>query len=116
MKPRAVTERQREVLRFIVEHGVPPTLREIMIHFGWTSTMAATSHVRALETKGLIERVPGATRSIRVTPAGFAQMVPLEGMDPHLVEVVTMVHAALQPLDAEGRRRVMTAAAILIQR
>ena len=37
-----VTDRQREVLRYVVEHveaeGYPPSVREVCARFGWRST------------------------------------------------------------------------------
>ena len=57
---RKVTARQREFLDFIKaymdENYVPPTVREIMGHFGWTSHNAVNQHLKALEKKGLVYR------------------------------------------------------------
>lgn len=62
-----LTPRQREVLEFIQtqqrETGLPPTSREIQKHFQFQSQTAAMNHLRALEKKGAIERLPGKARA-----------------------------------------------------
>lgn len=62
-----LTGRQREVLEFIQrqqrETGLPPTSREIQSHFHFQSQTAAMNHLRALEQKGAIERLPGKARA-----------------------------------------------------
>lgn len=69
-----LTSRQREVLKFILEHveqeGVPPTSREIQSHFGFSSQTAAMDHLRALERKGFLRRTPGKARSLLLTRDG----------------------------------------------
>lgn len=74
LKP--LTAAQRDVLAFVCEHidriGFPPTNREILRRFGWTSTNAVADHLKRIEKKGYIERlrVGGGTnfqsRGIRV--------------------------------------------------
>jgi repressor LexA len=55
-----LTERQRDVLRFIekriTDDGVAPTLQEIADAFGFRSTASAQKHVAHLERKGYLER------------------------------------------------------------
>lgn len=55
-----LTERQRDVLRFIERHveaeGVAPTLQEISKAFGFRSTASAQKHVAQLESKGFLAR------------------------------------------------------------
>jgi len=41
-----------------------PSTREIQNHFGFSSQTAAVSHLRALEKKGVIERLPGKARAL----------------------------------------------------
>lgn len=73
MRP-SLTERQQEVLDFIVEgvkmRGYPPTLREISQRFGISSTQGVRRHIDALEKKGYILREHGA-RSISVASDVF---------------------------------------------
>lgn len=65
-----LTVRQSEILRFIRRtigrNGMPPTRAEICEALGFRSPNAAEEHLRALERKGAIEMVPGASRGIRI--------------------------------------------------
>ena len=65
-----ITSRQREVLVMIsgyaAAHGYAPSMREIMVAFGWHSTRSVLDHLRALEKNGAITRRPGAARTIRI--------------------------------------------------
>jgi len=45
-------------------NGVMPSTREIQAHFGFASQTAAMSHLRALERKGVIVRLPGKARAV----------------------------------------------------
>lgn len=66
-----LTRRQLDVLNFIRQRyekdGLPPTMREISAHFGFTSVNAAAAHVQALRNKGYLTSPPGRARSLRVT-------------------------------------------------
>ena len=63
-----LTDRQQELLDFLRqshrEMGVMPSTREIQAHFGFASQTAAMSHLRALERKGVINRLPGKARAV----------------------------------------------------
>ena len=63
-----LTERQREMLEFLRsyqrQHGVMPSTRDIQKHFGFSSQTAAMSHLRALEKKGVIQRLAGLARAV----------------------------------------------------
>ncbi len=65
-----LTPRQTEILeliqRVIDEEGIPPTRAEIAGELGFKSANAAEEHLRALQRKGMIELVPGASRGIRL--------------------------------------------------
>lgn len=67
---KALTERQREVLAFIIEHqqsnGAPPSQREVARQFGFRSTTAVADHLRALRRKGYLDHRPHQARSLRV--------------------------------------------------
>ena len=87
-----LTDRQQAILDYlsasIRERGFPPTIREVMAHFGINSTQGVQRHLDALERKGYIERDSRA-RSIRLTYAApevasgpsldIVRMVPLLG-------------------------------------
>jgi repressor LexA len=66
----SLTDRQREVFLFIVdyktEHGFSPTVRDTMERFGFTSPQGVVCHFKALEKKGLIRRIPGKSRAIKI--------------------------------------------------
>ncbi|MBI2920768.1 MAG: hypothetical protein HYY18_06745 [Planctomycetes bacterium] len=63
------TARQGETLAFIhrfsVKHGVSPSFGEIASHFG-TSTPSVNGMIKMLERRGLLSRVPGMARSLKV--------------------------------------------------
>ena len=63
-----LTERQQQLLDYLHQHyretGIMPSTREIQNHFGFSSQTAAVSHLRALEKKGVIERLPGKARAV----------------------------------------------------
>ncbi len=65
-----LTARQAEVLQLIADFlqatGFPPTRAEIAAQLGFRSANAAEDHLRALERKGYIDMLPGASRGIRL--------------------------------------------------
>ncbi len=65
-----LTPRQRQVLRFIQDsldaHGLPPTRAEIADALGFRSANAAEEHLRALQRKGVLDLMPGASHGIQL--------------------------------------------------
>jgi len=65
-----LTARQNEILvfvqEFIDEAGMPPTRAEIARALGFRSVNAAEEHLRALQRKGVIDLIPGASRGIQL--------------------------------------------------
>ena len=63
-----LTNRQQEVYDYLKresrETGVMPSTREIQHFFGFASQTAAMNHLRALEKKQVIQRVPGKARAV----------------------------------------------------
>lgn len=63
-----LTSRQEEILIYLKETqrvtGVMPSTRELQHYFGFASQTAAMSHLRALERKGAIQRLPGKARAV----------------------------------------------------
>lgn len=63
-----LTIRQQEILDYLKNAqrttGVMPSTREIQHYFGFASQTAAMSHLRALERKGVIQRLPGKARAV----------------------------------------------------
>ncbi|GHA74778.1 transcriptional repressor LexA [Cognatilysobacter bugurensis] len=74
----SLTDTQRAILDLIaerIEHdGAPPSQTEIAEAFGFSSVRAAQYHLQALEHAGMIRRVPGQARGIRLvqSPARVA--------------------------------------------
>jgi repressor LexA len=86
-----LTERQREILTFIVKEtearGFPPTIREIGEQMDIRSTNGVNDHLKALERKGYLNR--GEQQSRSLVPTKRARMLLGLGMkkDSGLVEV-----------------------------
>ena len=63
-----LTTRQIEILDYLRmaqrETGIMPSTREIQHYFGFASQTASMSHLRALEKKGVIQRLPGKARAV----------------------------------------------------
>jgi repressor LexA len=72
-----LTERQREILNFIVREselrGFPPTIREIGEEMDIRSTNGVNDHLKALERKGYLLR--GEQQSRSLVPTKRARMV-----------------------------------------
>ncbi len=66
-----LTERQREVLKFLhratEERGFPPTIVEIGAALGIVSTNGVYAHLQALLAKGYLKRTPTTSRSFVLT-------------------------------------------------
>jgi repressor LexA len=72
-----LTARQLDILQwiagFIDTHGYPPTYRQVGCHYGWRSPGAAMStHLAAMQRKGVVTREPGQARTLQLTPLGMA--------------------------------------------
>jgi len=79
-----LTPRQSEILDFIQsfidETGMPPTRAEIARELGFRSANAAEEHLRALQRKGVLELIPGASRGIQLKDSLREQLgLPLVG-------------------------------------
>jgi len=72
-----LTERQREILAFIVKEtesrGFPPTIREIGEEMDIRSTNGVNDHLKALERKGYLNR--GEQQSRSLVPTKRARML-----------------------------------------
>ena len=79
---RPLTPRQAEILALIQDFmercGFPPTRAEIAEKLGFKSANAAEEHLRALERKGILDILPGASRGIQLKQAGLPGL-PLIG-------------------------------------
>jgi len=101
---RELTPRQNQILEmiqdFIDETGMPPTRAEIARELGFKSANAAEEHLRALQKKGVIELVPGASRGIQLKDSLREQIgLPLVGR-------VAAGHPILAEENIEARYRL----------
>ncbi len=103
---RELTPRQSQILdmiqEFINETGMPPTRAEIARELGFRSANAAEEHLRALQRKGVLELVPGASRGIQLKDSLREQMgLPLVGRvaagSPILAQEHIETHYKLDP-------------------
>lgn len=103
---RRLTPRQSEILNliqdFIAEYGMPPTRAEIARELGFKSANAAEDHLRALQKKGVLELIPGASRGIQLKDSLREQMgLPLVGRvaagSPILAEEHIETHYKIDP-------------------
>ena len=103
---RQLTPRQTQILEmiqdFMAETGMPPTRAEIARELGFKSANAAEEHLRALQKKGVLELVPGASRGIQLKDSLREQIgLPLVGRvaagSPILAEEHIETHYRLDP-------------------
>ena len=70
MKRAPLTDQQAKVLAFVKsflkDKGYPPTRKEVMTHFEWSSNNAAQEHLFLIEKKGYIRLDAGVQRGIVV--------------------------------------------------
>lgn len=78
-----LTQRQNEILTFLEtfqrEHGMMPTCQEIADAFGFSSPNAVSSHLELLEKKGVIERLRGKARGLRLLRVPKPEGIPVLG-------------------------------------
>lgn len=82
-----LTTKQKEVFEFIktrIQKNIPPTLREIAQHMGFSSTGTVRDYLKALADKGYLKRQSNLSRSIQLlkensigTSSGFK--IPIIG-------------------------------------
>jgi repressor LexA len=103
---RELTPRQKQILELIqdviYETGMPPTRAEIAAELGFKSANAAEEHLRALQRKGVLDLVPGASRGIQLKDSLRDQMgLPLVGQvaagNPILAEENIEAHYRIDP-------------------
>ena len=103
---RQLTPRQKQILEliqdFIRENGMPPTRAEIAAELGFRSVNAAEEHLRALQKKGVLDLMPGASRGIQLKDSLREQLgLPLVGRvaagSPILAEEHIETHYRVDP-------------------
>jgi repressor LexA len=90
------------IQEFIADSGMPPTRAEIARELGFKSANAAEEHLRALQRKGVIELLPGASRGIQLKDSLREQLgLPLVGRvaagSPILAEEHIETHYKIDP-------------------
>jgi len=80
---KGLTNRQQEILDLIKsdlkDKGIPPTRADIARTFGFKSPNAAEQHLRALEKKGFIRILSGASRGILINDKKYLG-IPVIGL------------------------------------
>ncbi len=101
-----LTPRQKQILEmiqeFIADNGLPPTRAEIARELGFKSANAAEDHLKALQRKGVLELMPGASRGIQLKDSLRDQLgLPLVGRvaagSPILAEEHIETHYRIDP-------------------
>jgi repressor LexA len=101
-----LTPRQKQILdmiqEFIADNGLPPTRAEIARSLGFKSANAAEDHLKALQRKGVLELMPGASRGIQLKDSLREQIgLPLVGRvaagSPILAEEHIEAHYRIDP-------------------
>ncbi len=101
-----LTPRQKQILEliqdFIAENGMPPTRAEIARELGFKSANAAEDHLKALQRKGVLDLMPGASRGIQLKDSLRDQLgLPLVGRvaagSPILAEEHIETHYRIDP-------------------
>jgi len=108
----ALTKRQQEIFEYLQQsidaQGFPPTIREIARHFRLAGPKGVKKHLDALVLKGLIQRLPGRPRAIRInrSPLRKGRLLPIVGTVraglPLLSEENVEGHLLLDPTLAVG--------------
>lgn len=126
-KSKALSERQREILRFIItffkNNRFPPSIREIGETVGISSTSVVSYNLKKLVEEELLERQPDVSRGLSVNWARLRELGMVEDDDPAalasggwrmpatvqrnghtLIQVPVLGHiAAGEPIRVEGR-------------
>ncbi len=111
-----LTKRQKEILEFVERHewrhGYWPSIREIQHRFKFRSTNAVMGHLRALERKSAIQRIPGQARTFRIIRSDDPAAVPppngaVEVVDiPILGDIAAGYPDRVEPAGEIGRLQI----------
>ncbi len=103
-----LTDRQKQVLDFIISHtrdkGFPPSVREICDALGLKSPSSAHSHLIALEKKGYVLRNASSTaRAITVNESKVAELPDYVGEELPADDPMDEVYSSMVALPLVGR-------------
>ncbi|NRA27212.1 MAG: repressor LexA [Opitutales bacterium] len=97
-----LTERQKEILYFLDSHlstkNYWPSIREIQDQFNFNSTNAVFGHLKALERKGALSRIPGQARTFQINLPSVGRSQP----KPTQIEDIVEIDIELQGAIAAG--------------
>lgn len=100
-----LSHRQRHILQYIAshidQHGYPPTVREIGLAVGLSSSSTVHGHLRVLEEAGLIQRDAVLTRAIKLVTGNLASLKPKKMVHLPIVGKVAAGKLALAVEDVE---------------
>ncbi len=113
---KTLTTRQQEILSFIENYEWRnrywPSIREIQEKFGFKSTNAVMGHLRALEKKQIIERIPGQARTFRIHRPDASSLGQMPDNSSEVVDIPIMGDIAagypdrVEPAGEIGRLQV----------
>ncbi len=102
--PDALNPRQRQILDFLREHArshaYPPTVREIGLAVGLSSSSTVQNHLNSLEAKGHIRRDPTKSRTVEIV--GGEAAAPRNGASAFSLPLVGRVAAGTPVLAEEN--------------
>jgi repressor LexA len=94
--PSLPTERQQQIASFLHsesrKRGSAPTQREIAERFGFASLNSVRSHLRLMEKKGMLDRLPGKARGLKLKyrpPVGIPLLGCIAAGHPQIALQVT---------------------------
>ncbi len=110
---KGLTKRQREILDYIQDYvdnnKYSPSYREIMNHFGFTSTASVSKHLTVLQRKGAVSAQKNARRSVIPCESSSQQEESLEVKLPFIGHVM-----AGAPIETFPRTQTLTVPKFLV--
>ena len=83
MKSQEMQEKLNKIYNFMLDYHqknqIPPTIREICTEFNIKSTASAYTYVEKLKNKGLLEKIEGKKRSLKISKNSDFRSIPLVG-------------------------------------
>lgn len=108
----ALTPRQKAMMRFIeefiIEHGYPPTIREIGHELGISSTSVVNYNLNKLKNAGLIERDGQVSRGLKLRHAVGNPTIPIMGTIAAGEPIPVLEQRSIDELDDEHERIELT--------
>lgn len=102
----ALSQQQKAIMvfffKYIEEHGIPPSMREIASACGWSSPATAQNHIQRLIKGGWMTRIPYSNRGLK-----FLREIPLHrsrmpSVSVPIVGTLSASGAAIRPGEDYG--------------